>query len=213
MAPPLLLAGVVLVVLNYSAGTAAQNDVKDCEEVVSLAPRPSQVLSDARPLIAWSGRPGLENARLELVSRNPEAEVLQRMDSQASGGSFRPTQPLASYRANVTVSLMLPCRAANPSDAGQVKNLRFYIDTGLGCAPPGEFSERRTGTLGWDTGHASTAIEIAFFSFAASRHSQPITTRGASLDLPGDLERPAIAVARSLCGVALSAPAFAYIPR
>ncbi len=96
---------------------------------------PSAIVADARPTLSWRAIPGASQYRVEIESRVPEGRVLVSLDTQVSGTSFRPPQPLTDFRSAVKVRVTAGC----PIDDGsrlREKPARFQIDTSPLCPGP-----------------------------------------------------------------------------
>ena len=189
-------------------GLNAQMGGAGCTDTTVLVPEHSQVISEPRPLVVWQTTTQ-QFSHIVLEARIPERELVQRIDTRVTGTSIKVPQELTNYRANVKVALSVPCVTAE-SGQSQTTNMRFYIDTGLACLPPAGFTQQAPGKLVWSKASAVDAVEIVLFRVSDWKEVSRTRTSSTTYEMAGTKGLPLVAVARSVCGKALSAPAFAY---
>ncbi len=190
-------------------GLNAQTGSVECVGTTLLVPEHSQVISETRPLVVWQTATQ-QRSHIVLEARIPERELVQRIDTESVGNSIKVPQELTSYRANVKVALSVPCVTAEKSSQTQTTNMRFYIDTGLACLPPTSFTQQAPGKIAWSKTSTSDTVEIALFRVSDWKEMARTRTSLTTYEMAGVKDFPLVAVARSVCGKALSAPAFAY---
>jgi hypothetical protein len=91
--------------------------------------RPGLTTSDLKPTIEWNVVRGASTYNLKLQSRVPNGRVLAQHDAVVNEPRFVPPQPLASYRAKVTVRLAAICGKETSAESVSW----FTIDTAIAC--------------------------------------------------------------------------------
>lgn len=154
-APPVLLA--MLGVSPIGAPVTAQ---PDCRQSQLLSPAAESVVADARPTLRWSPIQSVNRYRVELVSRAPNGRALTSIDTQVTGLTFRPAQPLTPYRAEVKVRVSSGCEP----DDGQFVHERpaaFHIDTSPLCPAPERIVLSRDGrNVEWPAVEGAASYEV-----------------------------------------------------
>jgi len=93
---------------------------------------------DAKPAIAWMPVKGATSYRVRIQSRVPNGRVLAQHDAVVSEPRFFPPQPLADYRAKVTVRLIAICGKEKSAEAVSW----FIIDASAACSGQGRVENR-----------------------------------------------------------------------
>src|SRR5438876_8641862 len=71
----------------------------ECAPVEILDPAKNSTIHGARPDIRWSGLSGVKAYRVQIESRVPEGQVLERIDARVGDTRFVPPRPLTDRRA------------------------------------------------------------------------------------------------------------------
>ncbi len=155
------------------------------------------MVADARPILSWRAIPGASQYRVEIESRVPEGRVLVSLDTQESGTSFRPPQPLTDFRSAVKVRVTAGC----PSDDGsrlREKPSSFQIDTSPLCPGPARIALSEDGRdIQWSAVPAAIRYDVMLLGSHGSVRLERQTQR-TGLPLPANTE-PLAAVVRAYC--------------
>jgi hypothetical protein len=168
------------------------------------------VVGDARPVIAIAPDAQRLSTRLIAEIRNPEREILQRVDTELRTHALQLPGQLALYRANIKVALHARCKDGPPGAAEQIATARVYVDTGLACRPP-RGAVQSGSELRWTRAEESDRTEVALLSADEGRELRRLTTGELTLAIPEPAAGGAVAVLRSRCGAGFSAPTFVYL--
>ena len=123
------LLSAVLLSLAGSSGPST------CQEAEVTEPAGGMTVTEARPVMSWREIPGASRYRVEIESRVPEGRVLVSLDTEVSGITFRPPEPLTDFRAAVKVRVTVGCLAEAGSKLRE-RAASFYIDTSPLCPVP-----------------------------------------------------------------------------
>jgi hypothetical protein len=93
---------------------------------------------ETKPAIAWSPVEGATFYRLRMQSRVPNGRVLAQHDVVVNEPRFFPPQPLADYRAKVTIRLAAICGKAASAESVSW----FMIDASAACSGAGRVENR-----------------------------------------------------------------------
>lgn len=93
---------------------------------------------DTKPAIVWSPIPGATSYRVRIQSRVPNGRVLAQHDAVVNEPRFFSPQPLADYRAKVTVRLAAICGKETSAESVSW----FTIDAAGACGAGGRVEEK-----------------------------------------------------------------------
>lgn len=161
---------------------------------------PAAIVADARPMLSWRAIPGASQYRVEIESRVPEGRVLVSLDTQVSGTSFRPPQPLTDFRSAVKVRVTAGCPADDGSRLRENPS-SFRIDTSPLCPGPARIALSEDGRdIEWSAVPAAIRYDVVLLGmdgpYVEVRLEQQ--TQRTRLPLPGNGET-LTAVVRAYC--------------
>lgn len=196
---------VALWAAGFCAGVRAE-----CAPAEILVPPPDSTLRDPRPEIKWRALPGVSVYRVQIESRVPEGQVIERVDARVSDTRFVPPRALADRRAAVKLLVAADC-AEPPSIA--TRPAWFFIDAAANCpAVQGlAFSGANPPTAAWSRSSGATRYEVEAYSAAADRLVARKDTTGIFAELPR-VDSSLIVAVRPRCDAVSGEAAYGLLP-
>jgi hypothetical protein len=102
----------------------------ECAPVEMLNPLQNSTLHDARPDIKWAALSGVKLYRVQIESRVPEGQVIERIDTRVGDTRFVPPRPLTDRRAAVKLLVTADCPESTPI---ATRPAWFFIDLAPNC--------------------------------------------------------------------------------
>jgi hypothetical protein len=201
---------MLLPVAAILLSTAAAATPSSCQEVEGAELAVRSVAREGRPVLAWKALPGADQYRVEIESRIPEGQVLVSLDTQVTGTTFRPPQPLTDSRAAVKVRVTAGCPADDGSRLRE-RGATFSIDTSPLCPSPMRVavSADRRG-IEWSATPAAMRYDVTLLSPEDGAVRQRGQTQRPRFTLPATGEM-LVAVVRPYCATGFGARASALV--
>ena len=182
----------------------------ECTPVEMLDPLRDSTIHDARPGIKWAALSGVKLYRVQIESRVPEGQVLERIDARVSGTGFVPPRPLADRRA--AVKLLVTADCPEPTQIA-TRSAWFFIDMApISPAVQGlSFSGADAHKAQWARTSGATRYEVEAYSLADGRLIGRKETPLTSTDLPQVAAALVVAV-RPRCESVVGEAAYGLLP-
>ena len=182
----------------------------ECASVEILNPLRNSTIHDARPGIKWAALSGVKLYRVQIESRVPEGQVLERIDARVSDTGFVPPRPLADRRAAVKLFVTADCPESAPI---ATRPAWFFIDMAPNCpAVQGlSFSGANASRAQWARTSGATRYEVEAYSVADGRLIARKETTLTSTDLPQVTAALVVAV-RPRCESVVGEAAYGFLP-
>src|SRR5204862_7089925 len=103
----------------------------ECVPVEILDPVRNSTIHGARPDIRWSGLSGVKVYRVQIESRVPEGQVIERIDTRVGDTRFVPPRPLTERRA--AVKLLVTADCPEPTSIA-TRPASFFIAVAPNCS-------------------------------------------------------------------------------
>lgn len=181
----------------------------ECVPAEILRPPLNATIHESRPDIGWTALPGVRSYRVQVESRVPEGQVIERIDARVNDTHFVPPRALANRLAAVKVLVTADCPEATSIAP---RAARFSIDLAPLCpAVQGLTVAAGKPAVEWTRVSGATRYEVETYSAAEGTLIVREETTRTSADLPRDKRLLLIAV-RARCESFFGEAAFAYLP-
>jgi len=197
-------------VVALAAACALARAHAECAPVEILDPARNSTLHGARPDIRWRGLSGVTVYRVQIESRVPEGQVIERIDTRVGDTRFVPPRPLTDRRAAVKLLVTADC----PESASvATRPAWFFIDMAPQCSAVRglSFSGESAPKAQWLRANGATRYEIEAYSMADGRLIARKETTLPSSDLPRVAAALVIAV-RPRCESVVGEAAYGFLP-
>ncbi len=118
-------------VLALAAACSLVHAHAECAPVEILDPVRNSTIHSARPDIRWGRLSGVKAYRVQIESRVPEGQVLERIDARVGDTRFVPPRPLTDRRAAVKLLVTADCPESTSIAAHPAW---FFIDIAPKCS-------------------------------------------------------------------------------
>jgi hypothetical protein len=182
----------------------------ECAPVEILNPLRDSTIHDSRPGIKWTALSGVKLYRVQIESRVPEGQVIERIDARVSDTGFIPPRPLTERRAAVKLLVTADCPEPTPI---ATRPAWFFIDVAPNCpAVQGlSFSGAGASRAEWARTSGATRYEVEAYSLAEGRLIARKETTLTSTDLPQAGAALVVAV-RPRCESVVGEAAYGFLP-
>lgn len=182
----------------------------ECTSVEILNPVRGSTIHSARPDIQWRGLPGVKVYRVQIESRVPEGQVIERLDTRVSDERFVPPRALAHRRAAVKLLVTADCPESTQI---AIRTAWFFIDMAPECLAVERLSLSGANPPKAEWGRASraTRYEVEAYSIADGRLIARKETTLTSTDLPSVTAALVVAV-RPRCESVVGEAAYGFLP-
>jgi hypothetical protein len=182
----------------------------ECAPVEVLDPARNSTIHGARPDIRWGGLSGVKVYRVQIESRVPEGQVIERIDTRVGDTRFVPPRPLTDRRAAVKLLVTADCPE---STSVATHPAWFFIDMAPKCSAVRGLSLSGEGApkAEWISANGVTRYEVEAYSMADGRLIVRRETTLSSSDLPRVAAALVIAV-RPRCESVVGEAAYGFLP-
>ncbi len=182
----------------------------ECAPVEILDPVKNSTIHGARPDIRWSGLSGVKVYRVQIESRVPEGQVVERIDTRVGDTRFVPPRPLTDRRAAVKLLVTADCPE---STSIAPHSAWFFIDMAPQCSAVRglSLSAESAPKAEWLRATGATRYEVEAYSMADGRLIARKETALPSSDLPRVAAALVIAV-RPRCESVVGEAAYGFLP-
>ena len=182
----------------------------ECASAEILHPLRDATIHNARPDIKWRALPGVNVYRVQIESRVPEGQVIERIDTRVGDARFVPPRPLADRRAAVRLLVTADCPETTSI---ATRPAWFVIDMAPSCSAVQGLSLTDTGTpkLEWARASGATRYEVEAYSVVEGRLIARKETTLTSMELPRAATSLVIAV-RPRCESVVGEAAYGFLP-
>jgi hypothetical protein len=179
----------------------------ECAPVEILDPAKNSTIHGARPDIRWDGLSGVKVYRVQIESRVPEGQVIERIDTRVGDTRFVPPRPLTNRRAAVKLLVTADCPE---STSIATRPAWFFIDVAPNCPSIQKlsFSGAR---LEWTRTSGATRYEVEAYSVSDGRLIARKETTVASAELPR-ADTPLVVAVRPRCESVVGEAAYGFLP-
>ncbi len=193
-----------------AAACALAHAHAECAPVEILDPAKNSTIHGTRPDIRWGGLPGVKVYRVQIESRVPEGQVIERIDTRVGDTRFVPPRPLTDRRAAVKVLVTADCRE---SSSVATRPAWFFIDVASTCSSIQKlsFSGASTSKVEWGRTSGATRYEVEAYSVSEGRLIARKETTVASAELPR-ADTPLIVAVRPRCESIVGEAAYGFLP-
>jgi len=182
----------------------------ECTPVEILDPVRNSTLHGARPDIRWGGLSGVKVYRMQIESRVPEGQVIERIDTRVGDTRFIPPRPLTDRRAAVKLLVTADCRE---STSVATQPAWFFIDMAAKCSPVQglSLSGESVPKAEWKRTDGATRYEVEAYSMTDGRLVVRKETTLPASDLPRVTVELVVAV-RPRCESVVGEAAYGLLP-
>ena len=182
----------------------------ECVPVEILDPVRNSTIHSARPDIRWGRLSGVKAYRVQIESRVPEGQVLERIDARVGDTRFVPPRPLTDRRAAVKLLVTADCPESTSIAAHPAW---FFIDMAPNCSSIQKlsFSGASTSKVEWARTSGATRYEVEAYSVSDGRLIASKETTVASAELPR-ADTPLIVAVRPRCESVVGEAAYGFLP-
>ncbi len=197
-------------VAAIAAACALAHAHAECAPVEILDPVRNSTVHGARPDIRWGGLPGAKVYRVQIESRVPEGQVIERIDTRVGDTRFVPPRPLTDRRAAVKLLVTADCPE---STSIATHRAWFFIDMAPNCSSVQKlsFSGASTSRVEWTRTSGATRYEVEAYSVSDGRLIARKETTVASVELPR-VDTPLVVAVRPRCGSVIGEAAYGFLP-
>ncbi len=197
-------------VLALAAACSLVHAHAECAPVEILDPVRNSTIHSARPDIRWGRLSGVKAYRVQIESRVPEGQVLERIDARVGDTRFVPPRPLTDRRAAVKLLVTADCPESTSIAAHPAW---FFIDIAPKCSAVRglSFSGESAPKAEWLRANGATRYEVEAYSMADGRLITRNETTLPSSDLPRVAAALVIAV-RPRCESVVGEAAYGFLP-
>ncbi len=182
----------------------------ECAPVEILDPVRNSTMHGARPEIRWGGLSGVKVYRVQIESRVPEGQVIERIDTRVGGTRFVPPRPLTDRRA--TVKLLVTADCPEPTSIA-TRPAWFFVDMAPNCSSVQKlsFSGASASKVEWARTSGATRYEVEAYSVSDGRLIARKETTVALAELPR-ADTPLIVAVRPRCESVVGEAAYGFLP-
>jgi hypothetical protein len=182
----------------------------ECASVEILDPVRNSTIHGARPEIRWGGLSGVKVYRVQIESRVPEGQVIERIDTRVGDTRFVPPRPLTDRRAAVKLLVTADCPE---STSVATRPAWFFIDMAPTCSSVQKlsFSGASTSKVEWARTSGATRYKVEAYSMADGRLVARKETTVASAELPR-ADTPLVVAVRPRCESVVGEAAYGFLP-
>ena len=192
------------------AAACALHAHAECAPVEILDPVRNSTIHSARPDIRWGVLSGAKVYRVQIESRVPEGQVIERIDTRVGDTRFVPPRPLTDRRAAVKLLVTADC----PESTSIARRPAwFFIDMAPNCSSVQKlsFSGASTSRVEWTRTSGATRYEVEAYSVSDGRLIARKETTVASAELPR-AETPLVVAVRPRCESVVGEAAYGFLP-
>ena len=181
-----------------------------CAPVEILDPVRNSTIRGARPEIRWGGLSGVKVYRVQIESRVPEGQVIERIDTRVGDTRFVPPRPLTDRRAAVKLLVTADCPE---STSVATRPAWFFIDMGPSCSAVRglSLSGESAPKAQWTRAGGATRYEVEAYSMADGRLVARTETTVTSAELPR-ADTPLVVAVRPRCESVVGEAAYGILP-
>ncbi len=182
----------------------------ECAPAEILDPVRNSTMHGARPEIRWGGLSGVKVYRVQIESRVPEGQVIERIDTRVGGTRFVPPRPLTDRRA--TVKLLVTADCPEPTSIA-TRPAWFFVDMAPNCSSVQKlsFSGASASKVEWARTSGATRYEVEAYSVSDGRLIARKETTVALAELPR-ADTPLIVAVRPRCESVVGEAAYGFLP-